>query len=508
MYESKISTGRNNFYKYQKSSYPRIFHNSSHFNHYKHSKYKYKYNYSNSSNKYEDKINFRKIFNEKNSKKHHNFKNFEGKEHTPIPNKFDNKENFYLNSNLYGNETRMKTKDGLEECENYMDKYSDENNLTSFIRKDSEEFLIEDNTKNKENEEENSEISEETLSEKNKQNNLRSDNINDNDNNYNIENIINDLLIKNNEGVFTQNEVENIYDNSHNDLYKTPQQFKINTSYSINKSNNNDINGALHNQRKINALSELYQTKVLPNCFGRINNSLNNYNFFTTIQKASIPLTNKNLKNLNNFRISSNNNLNTSNNTNDLMSSNYSKNDANNFNFPSFSNIPISSFNLFEPNLDNLNNIPKISQYFNINDNPLHNTNKNPFNRMASQLELNQCILRTQIRNSYLFEKDKENTDILEIYVKISNTNTLLFKIRRYDDMFRTVKIFCEINKLDTKLIRPLIIYIIKALNSIYGVYNLTLKKDEIEFLKKLKREFYDDENPAKKEDEEDSKKG
>ena len=74
--------------------------------------------------------------------------------------------------------------------------------------------------------------------------------------------------------------------------------------------------------------------------------------------------------------------------------------------------------------------------------------------------------------------------------------------------MFRTVKIFCEINKLDTKLIRPLIIYIIKALNSIYGVYNLTLKKDEIEFLKKLKREFYDDENPAKKEDEEDSKKG
>ena len=48
--------------------------------------------------------------------------------------------------------------------------------------------------------------------------------------------------------------------------------------------------------------------------------------------------------------------------------------------------------------------------------------------------------------------------------------------------MFRTVKIFCEINKLDIKLIRPLIIYIIKALNSIYGIYNLYLKPDEIEF--------------------------
>ena len=56
--------------------------------------------------------------------------------------------------------------------------------------------------------------------------------------------------------------------------------------------------------------------------------------------------------------------------------------------------------------------------------------------------------------------------------------------------MFKTVKIFCEINKLDIKLIRPLIIYIIKALNSIYGIYNLKLKSDEIQFLKEIKDEF------------------
>ncbi len=63
--------------------------------------------------------------------------------------------------------------------------------------------------------------------------------------------------------------------------------------------------------------------------------------------------------------------------------------------------------------------------------------------------------------------------------------------------MFKTVKMFCEINKLDIKLIRPLIIYIIKALNSIYGIYNLKLKRDEIEFLKDIKKEFYHEDNDS-----------
>ena len=57
--------------------------------------------------------------------------------------------------------------------------------------------------------------------------------------------------------------------------------------------------------------------------------------------------------------------------------------------------------------------------------------------------------------------------------------------------MFKTVKIFCEINKLDTILIRPFIVYIIKALNSIYGIYNLSLKSEEIRFLKDIKKYFF-----------------
>ena len=52
---------------------------------------------------------------------------------------------------------------------------------------------------------------------------------------------------------------------------------------------------------------------------------------------------------------------------------------------------------------------------------------------------------------------------------------------------------FCEINKLDIKLIRPFIVYIIRALNSIYGIYNLNLKSDEIQFIKDIKDNFYKD---------------
>ena len=69
----------------------------------------------------------------------------------------------------------------------------------------------------------------------------------------------------------------------------------------------------------------------------------------------------------------------------------------------------------------------------------------------------------------------------------------------------KNTKIFCEINKLDIKLIRPFIIYIIKALNSIYGIYNMKLRRDEIEFLKELKKRFYNDENNRGKNNEENS---
>ena len=90
--------------------------------------------------------------------------------------------------------------------------------------------------------------------------------------------------------------------------------------------------------------------------------------------------------------------------------------------------------------------------------------------------------------NMNLSEKEKENTDILNINIKLPNKEVNVIKIRRYDDMFKTVKIFCEINQLESKYIRPLIIYIIKALNAIYGIVNLKLSQEEIKFLHNLRQ--------------------
>ena len=176
-----------------------------------------------------------------------------------------------------------------------------------------------------------------------------------------------------------------------------------------------------------------------------------------------------NVINKNNILQNNNQNIN---NLNLLLNNNNFLFSNNNINFNcSNSNDSIQPFNLYDSH------------------------NSNSFHKMNSFDSLHSSI-KTQISGSFIEnEKEKENTDILEIYVKISEKNTLLFKIRRYDDMFKTVKIFCEINKLDIKLIRPLIIYIIKALNSIYGIYNMNLKNDEIRFLKEIKEKYFKDYN-------------
>ena len=138
------------------------------------------------------------------------------------------------------------------------------------------------------------------------------------------------------------------------------------------------------------------------------------------------------------------------------------------------------NLNLNRPKSQNLDQIQPFSVYDSHNSNSFNHKNSSDSFRSTNKSG-------SLIDN----EKEKENTDILAIQVKISKKETLVFKIRRYDDMFKTVKIFCEINKLDIKLIRPLIIYIIKALNSIYGIYNLKLKDDEIEYLKEIKNAYY-----------------
>lgn len=433
MYESKKYIARKDFNKYHKSSYPRNFHNSSRYNHYKHSKYKYKYNYSNASNKFDEGAIFKSNFEEKN---HKNFRIYNEERQTPFINKkkYYGKENYSLNSNWNYSRTRMKTNDFNE--------YSEKNGI-----KNKDEFLIKDKEEEEEDEEEEEENDEEIDSVNSKKNSESTDdnlnNINFNITEFNIEKAINDLLQKNRESNFNFNDKENIIKDFQQYIYKTQ----------IPKIANN--------------LDEIPSSQQFNNLIEKRNNSLNTFNFLNTGENPSFALSTKN------------NNI------------------PDNFNIPLSSNPGLSSFNLFDLNFLNIKNNPNLPQCLNNINLNSQNIRNNPFNNLIPQMDLNQCLLKNAINkyNHNLLERNKENTDILEINVKVSKTKTLTFKIRRYDDMFRTVKIFCEINNLDIKLIRPLIIYIIKALNSIYGIYNLYLKPDEIEFLKELKRNFYPSEN-------------
>ena len=93
-----------------------------------------------------------------------------------------------------------------------------------------------------------------------------------------------------------------------------------------------------------------------------------------------------------------------------------------------------------------------------------------------------------RIGNGY-YDKETDNTVLFTITIKVSNED-LLLKIRRNDDIFKTVRIFCEVKKLDEKYKRPLILYIIKVLNRIYGIVTLNLTRDEIKFLNGIKNTY------------------
>ena len=89
-----------------------------------------------------------------------------------------------------------------------------------------------------------------------------------------------------------------------------------------------------------------------------------------------------------------------------------------------------------------------------------------------------------------IVNNENENTVILEIYVKINHHETALFKLKRYDDLFLKVKLFCEINHIDETLIKPIIIKALQAINSIYKAMNYNLStndKHELFHIKDMK---------------------
>jgi hypothetical protein len=80
-----------------------------------------------------------------------------------------------------------------------------------------------------------------------------------------------------------------------------------------------------------------------------------------------------------------------------------------------------------------------------------------------------------------------ENTEILKVNVKLPNNETVVYKLRRFDDLFLTIKLFCEINSIDEKLIKPLIIKSLCTINTIYQIYNSQITSEDVAELKKIK---------------------
>ena len=112
-------------------------------------------------------------------------------------------------------------------------------------------------------------------------------------------------------------------------------------------------------------------------------------------------------------------------------------------------------------------------------------------NKKVSDINLE----KEQNDNSFTYGKSKkyegnpkfENIEILRVNVKVAKDKIAVFRLKRYDDIFETIKLFCEINLVDEKLIKPLIIKSLSTLNTIYQIMNSKLDEERINMLQKIK---------------------
>jgi len=130
---------------------------------------------------------------------------------------------------------------------------------------------------------------------------------------------------------------------------------------------------------------------------------------------------------------------------------------------------------ILRKNLQKENSNNKNLNFDNYNINNNNNNNKNLQNK-------SKLILLNNYNNKYF-----ENTEILKINIKLSKDKIVEFKLRRFDDLFFTVKLFCEINKIDEKFIRPFIIKILDTLNNIFKVMNYKCNKIDVNQIENIK---------------------
>ena len=93
-------------------------------------------------------------------------------------------------------------------------------------------------------------------------------------------------------------------------------------------------------------------------------------------------------------------------------------------------------------------------------------------------------------KKEYVGNPALENIEVLRVNVKLEGGKNAVFKLKRYDDVFETIKLFCEINSVDEQLIKPLIIKSLSTLNTIYQIMNSKIDEGQIEIMKNIKKEM------------------
>ena len=288
-------------------------------------------------------------------------------------------------------------------------------------------------------------------------------------NGYNNDEYYNYPSNKNNDFFNYENSINNNYNNEINEVQKEEKKLSFDSEISTNNSENllNDektennyekekpkkfgIKSIPHPQRKKNHGScYISGKKLLP-----YQQKKEDKNFFKKERKLSIS------SNQNNFDSAKHSisTLNTS-------SSSYKEKEKNVFNE--------------EKNITNKNE-NQIDELIIKDDNIMKNDNNN--NVQKNKFDNNIEVEKFQPINPYL-----ENTEILKVNVKTSKNETVIFKLRRFDDLFLTIKLFCEINSIDEKFIKPFIIKSLCTLNTIYQLYNSQISNEDIFVLKKIKK--------------------
>ena len=272
----------------------------------------------------------------------------------------------------------------------------------------------------------------------------------------------------------TKNEVKNatIEDNSTSNINS---QNKSNSLQKERKTKNNSLIQIISNH-KFNFIENTSRKKMTKknNIVNQTKNKLTtfntNYNKKILSQSQLLPYYNSS-----NYNNNSNNNIYNNNNFYYKFIQQNVNNSINNYYINN--NIVIYNNNQYQ-NLYSILNSYNIVKNMNNSFLPQNN-----FNNLFSKNEENE----QNENNHIIIDPKKENTCILEINLKVAKDKSYNFRLNRFDDLFETVQIFCQINDLSYNLYIPIIVNIMKALNSIYGIYNMKLSKKEIDELKILK---------------------